>query len=117
VAVLVHEDDLGCIDPGEVCVARGDDRVEVPDRPVDDQSFPLSCLFGAGRIGLHHDDSPAGELERVRVNACEPELEHAPRPFSQQLDDPRRRRGSKGRRKPSHDPDANVPAPGCRIRG
>lgn len=45
------------------------------------------------RIGVHHVDVPAGELERPRVDSGEAELEHAAGPVAEQLQDPRRRRG------------------------
>ncbi|MFL5915311.1 MAG: hypothetical protein ACJ752_06695 [Gaiellaceae bacterium] len=44
---------------------------------------PLPCPLGLGRIRLHDDDLPPGELERPRMDACEAELEHAAAPVSQ----------------------------------
>jgi hypothetical protein len=100
--VLVHEDDSVRVDSGEVGVARSDDRIESSDRSLRNRP---GARLGAGAecwVRLHDDDLPAGKLERRRVDAGEPELEHASRPLAQQLDDLRRGRGGEGWRKPVH---------------
>jgi hypothetical protein len=102
VAALVHEDDLRGVDAGEVGSARGDDGVEAPARPLDDLRSPLPRPFGLGRVRLHDYDLPAGELEELRVDAREAQLEHPAGPVSQQLEDPRRRGGGQGGWKTVH---------------
>ena len=88
--------------PARSAPARRDDGVEAPLGPVDRLCSSLPCPLGLGRIRLHDDDLPAGELERPRVDAGEAELEHAAGPVSQELQDPRHRARGQGRRQPSH---------------
>jgi uncharacterized protein DUF5808 len=90
------------LDPLEIGAGRCDDRVEAAVRVFGDVRPALRRLLGPHGIGLYHDDVPAGELERPRVDACEAELEHAAGPISQQLEDARRRGGGEGGRKPVH---------------
>lgn len=96
--MLVHEDDLGGVDAGEIGAARGDDGVEVSLRCVCDVVAALACPG----IGVDDDDLPAGELEHSCMDAGEAELEHPAGPVSQQLEDPRSRGGGESGRKPMH---------------
>ena len=90
------------MDAAEIGVGRSDDRIELAAGAVGNCAGSGFGASAEGRVRLHDDDVPARELERGRVDAGEAELEHAARPFSQELDDLRRGRGGEGWRKPVH---------------
>jgi hypothetical protein len=101
-SIRLEEKNACCVDAAEIGAARCYDGVEVSIRVLD---YPCSSLAGARCLrGIHlcDDHVPAGELERLRVDACKAELEHAPGRISQKLEDPRRRSGGEGGRKPVH---------------
>src|SRR5438034_2570684 len=101
------------LDPLEAGAGGCDDRVEAVFRTVDDLRSALACLLRADGVRLDDDDLPASELQWLRVDAGEAELEHPSGPISQELEDPRRRGGGQSGRKPVHERDANVRLPGC----
>ena len=90
------------MDAGEIRVARSNDRVELSLRSLGDVGSALARRLGASGIRFHDDDVPTGELERPGVDPGKAELEHAPGPVSQQLEDPRRRGRGESGRQPVH---------------
>ena len=100
--MLVHEDDPFRIDTAEIGSGRRDYRVEPAFRLVRHLPGPRLGARAEGGVRLDDHDVPAGELERGRVDAGEAELQHAPRPLTQQLHDLRRGGGGEGWWKPVH---------------
>jgi hypothetical protein len=101
-AVIVHEEDLHGIDTGEIRAGLRDDCIESPLGLLDDTSSALPGLLGAGGTRLEHEDLPAGELEWLRVDAGEAELQHATGPVPEQLEDLRGGSGGKRGRQAAH---------------
>lgn len=90
-------------DSGQVGVGWGDDGVVVAVRNGRARvARALARTVEIGRVGLDDGDLEPGEAQRRRMDAGEAELEHVRRRLSEQLDDPRRRRGGKSRRQPAH---------------
>jgi hypothetical protein len=107
----------GRVDAGEVGSTRGDDSVEASFGALEDVRSPFAGALSLGRVRLQDDDLPAGELERPRVDAGKPELEHATRAVSQQLEDPRRGRGGESRGQARHGQTLTFAYRGASRRG
>ena len=97
-SIPFDDDHTRYVDGAEIGVGRRNDRIEVSLRCVRDVVAALVCPG----IGIDDDDIPAGELERLRVNARKAELEHTTGAVSEELEDPRSRGRGEGGWKPVH---------------
>src|SRR5579859_6147173 len=98
VPVRLDEDGPRRVDSRQVSARGSDDRIESPD------GLGRDTLAALARLPVVADDYnlPARELEHRSVNPREPQLEHAPRPASEQLEDPRSRGGGERWRHSTH---------------
>ena len=100
--MLVHEDDSLRFDSLEVGAGRSDDGVEATFRPPDDVRSALPRPLGLRGFRLEDDHLPTRELQRLRVDAGEADLEHASGWLAQQLEDSRRDGGGECGRQTAH---------------
>src|SRR5438046_5377029 len=89
-SILLDDEHSSRVDGAQVSAGGCQHRVEPALGPVGDRACSLPRACAEGPVRLDDDDFPARELKRRSVNTGEAELEHSPRPISQQLEDARR---------------------------
>src|SRR4249920_2699897 len=90
------------VDACEIGAALGNHGIEPAVGALDDLRASLAGASGLSGVALGDFDSPAGELEGVRVDAREAELQHAAGTIPEQLEDLRGSGGGESGRKAMH---------------
>jgi hypothetical protein len=97
-SIRLDEKDASGVHARKIGVGRSDDRVE----PSLGCGRNVVAALACPRIRVDDDDLPACEFEDLRVDARKAELEHPTGAVSEHFEDPRRRGGGEGGRKPVH---------------